>query len=107
MTISTIISLFSLLFGGGILVGIYRRIKCTLQNYEERMDALCKGVQDLLKDRLYEQHDKYCKHKGYSPIWAKENFESMYNSYHALGKNGVMDQKYEEFKAMPDEEVKK
>lgn len=59
------------------------------------------GLQALLRERLYEYHDKWME-KGYAPKWAKENFENMYKQYHNLGENGVMDSYYEAFMQLPD-----
>lgn len=62
----------------------------------KEMFALRYGLQSLLRDRLYDRYDHYSE-KGYAPIWAKENFDNMYKWYEALGKNGVMHEKYENF----------
>jgi hypothetical protein len=73
-----------------------------LKETEKRNDAICLGVQALLRDRLLESYHKYHDEKGYAPIFAKDNFENMYQQYHNLGKNGVMDEKYNEFMSLPD-----
>ena len=39
-----------------------------------------------------------------SMIYAREIFENMYNQYHILGANGVMDDIYRKFMALPLEE---
>lgn len=59
-----------------------------------------KGLQALLRDRLIYQYDKY-KSKGFAPIYAKENFENLYQQYHNLGANGVMDDIYNDFRKLP------
>lgn len=59
-----------------------------------------KGLQALLRDRLIYQYEKY-KDKGYAPIYARENFENLYQQYHNLGANGVMDDIYHKFKELP------
>jgi hypothetical protein len=63
-------------------------------------EATEKGLQALLRDRLIYQYDKY-KDKGYAPIYAKENFENLYQQYHRLGANGVMDDIYNDFRKLP------
>ena len=61
-----------------------------------------KGVQALLRAQLI--HDwNYYNDKGYAPIYARENFENVYQQYHALGANGVMDDLRNKFLALPTE----
>ena len=38
-----------------------------------------------------------------APIYARENFENMYQRYHNLGANGVMDDYYKKFMEIPTE----
>lgn len=90
------------LFGIPSLIAlITSTVMAKLSSTRKRMVALEKGVQALLRDRLYNMYDKYMD-KGYAPIWAKENFENLYLQYHSLGKNGVMDEKREKFLDLPD-----
>lgn len=49
-----------------------------------------KGIQAILRDRLYSLSNKYLK-AGSIDKDGLENFENIYQQYHALGKNGVMD----------------
>ena len=89
-----------LTFGSGLLItiltGVWKRIK---QN-ESKTESVQLGVQALLRDRLYSTYLKYAE-KGYAPIYARENFENMYKQYHILGANGVMDDIYHKFMALP------
>lgn len=78
------------------LTAMIRRIK----REHEHDVATEKGLQALLRDRLIYQYEKY-KGKGYVPIYAKENFENLYQQYHALGANGVMDDIRDEFRKLP------
>nr|DAF18944.1 MAG TPA: hypothetical protein [Caudoviricetes sp.] len=59
------------------------------------------GIQALLRSSLYDLYDTWTD-KGYAPRDIKANFENLYLWYHALGKNGVMTRKYEEFLNLPD-----
>ena len=92
--------ILSLTFGSGLLItiltGVWKRIK---QN-ESKTESVQLGVQALLRDRLYSTYLKYAE-KGYAPIYARENFENMYKQYHVLGANGVMDDIYKKFMALP------
>lgn len=63
-------------------------------------EAIKKGIQALLRDRIIEQYNKYME-KGYIPIYAMDNVEAMYREYHALGGNGTITDLYEELKELP------
>ena len=92
--------LITVLTSSGIL-GIFTQFLLTrVKASEQKQNALELGVQALLRDRLIYQYEKY-KAKGYAPIYAKENFENLYEQYHRLGANGVMDSIHEEFKNLP------
>lgn len=99
----------TLLFGSGIVTGVIgaicRYLNKKIKANDTKTEAVCYGVQALLRDRLYELYDKYYESKGYAPVWVKNNFEHMYKRYHALGENGVMDQHYAEFMRLPDKPV--
>lgn len=62
--------------------------------------AVKMGVQALLRDRLYWNHDHYMQ-KGEYPIYARENVEEMYRWYHALGGNGTVTNLVRELDALP------
>lgn len=68
----------------------------------KRMEALERGVQAILRDRLYQTYNHHSE-KGYASVHARENFENMYQQYHNLGKNGVMDDIREKFLELPTE----
>lgn len=90
----------TLLTSSGI-IGIFTKFLLNrLKVSEQKQIALESGVQALLRDRLIYQYEKYTA-KGYAPIYAKENFENLYEQYHKLGANGVMDSIHEEFKNLP------
>ena len=92
--------LITVLTSSGI-IGIFTQFLLNrLKAAEQKQNALELGVQALLRDRLIYQYEKY-KSQGYAPIYAKENFENLYEQYHKLGANGVMDSIHEEFKALP------
>lgn len=68
----------------------------------KRMEALERGVQAILRDRLYQSYNHFVE-KGYAPLYARENFENMYQQYHKLGKNGVMDDIRDKFFELPSD----
>lgn len=65
-----------------------------------RQEALEKGVQALLRNRLIYIHDKYCP-MGDIPLYIKDDFDNLYQQYHNLGQNGVMDAFHEEVMNLP------
>lgn len=60
-----------------------------LKNQKKDRDANSQGTMMLLRVQLIEYHDKYMK-LGEIPSYAYENFCEMYNTYHALGGNGMV-----------------
>ena len=96
--------IISLLFGSGVLFSVGGYFINRFKANESKTEAVCLGVQALLRDRLLTAYNKYSE-KGYAPIYAKENFENMWKQYHNLGVNGVMDDIHNKFMALPDKEV--
>lgn len=92
--------ILSLLFGSGLLTAILTAVWKKIKLNEKKTESVQLGIQALLRDRLYHTYMKYTE-KGYAPIYARENFENMYNQYHTLGANGVMDDVYKKFMALP------
>ena len=92
--------ILSLLFGSGLLITILTAVWNKIKQNEKKTESVQLGVQALLRDRLYSTYLKYAE-KGYAPIYARENFENMYNQYHILGANGVMDDIYHKFMQLP------
>lgn len=76
---------------------LYRHIK----ENDKKTDATQKGVQALLRAQMISEYNKALD-KGFSPIYAKQNFENVWQNYHALGVNGVMDDIHEKYMSMPD-----
>lgn len=52
-----------------------------------------KALQAILRDKLRSNYTKY-KRSGYIDVADKENYQNMYQAYHGLGENGVMDNMY-------------
>lgn len=95
--------ILSLAFGSGLLVTILTAVWRKIKANEKKTESVQLGVQALLRDRLYSTYKEYAE-KGYAPIYARENFENMYEQYHTLGANGVMDDIYRKFMDLPLEE---
>lgn len=62
--------------------------------------AVKRGVQALLRDRLLQGY-KYYRHQGWADEDDRTNLENIYQQYHALGANGVMDNLRQRFLALP------
>lgn len=94
-------------FLGAFLTYATKRIQKINEETSRKMDeqrtrrvAVEKGVQALLRDRLLYLYDKYME-KEYAPSYIKDNFDNMYQRYHVLGQNGVMDDAYDKFMKLP------
>lgn len=60
-----------------------------LKSQNKMRGANSKGTMLLLRVQLIEYHDKYMA-KGEIPSYAYQNFNEMYDAYHALGGNGMV-----------------
>lgn len=96
------IGLLGFLFGSGVLATAWGYLYGKYRKVSAENEAIRLGVQALLRDRLVAEYNKYSD-LGYAPIYARENFENMWNQYHNLGKNGVMDGLHEMFLQLPTE----
>ena len=70
-----------------------------------KLEVIGKGTQAGLRHSLYEIYDAW-ESKEYCPREIKADFENLYQSYHSLGKNGVMDNNYAKLMSMPDSKPK-
>lgn len=68
---------------------------------DRKNEVIRKGVQALLRNDLYALFDR-CTEKGFATREEKRNFENIYEQYHALGQNGVMDNYRVQFAALPE-----
>lgn len=66
----------------------------------EAEDVTQKAVCALLRNHLYELHDKYTD-KGCYPIHARENVQSLYKAYTSLGGNGTVPALIHELEQLP------
>ncbi len=97
-----ITAIISVISATGILGIGTKSVITRLKHQEHRQKALESGVQALLRDRMIYNYNK-CIEQGFAPIYAKENFENMYQQYHELGGNGVMTRLHAEFMELPTE----
>lgn len=67
--------------------------------------AVKRGVQALLRDRLLQGY-KYYRAQGWADEDDRTNLENVYQQYHALGANGVMDNLRQRFLDLPPDPPK-
>ena len=65
-----------------------------------QIKAVKKGVQALLRDRILQGY-KFYRAQGWADENDRSNLENVYQQYHALGANGVMDDLRGKFLALP------
>lgn len=58
------------------------------------------GVQAILRDRIIQSYNHHMTF-GYCAIHDRDNIANMYDQYHSLGANGVVDCLYEELMTLP------
>ena len=75
------------------------KIKEERRQIEESREAIKQGVQSLLRDRLLQGYHFFYK-RGMVTYGEASAYRNMYESYHSLGKNGVMDGIYESFRTI-------
>ncbi len=68
---------------------------------EAQNKATMLGVQALLRDRLLQAY-KFYNAQGWADYDEKTNMDNLYKQYEALGPNGIMHDKHERFRALPD-----
>ena len=71
-----------------------------LKRQNKKRDANSKGTMLLLRVQLIEYHEKWTE-RGYTTKHGIENFIEMYDSYHALGVNGMVTHLLEEVQELP------
>ena len=75
-------------------------IKKQLNQAKADNDAVKLGIQALLRAQMISEWNRWSD-KGYAPIYARENFESCYKQYEALGANGVINDLHGKFLDLP------
>ena len=87
----------------GYIIAWFRLRRSAALRAEREYKAIKDGMQAILSDRLIYYHGHYIE-KGCAPIYARENFLHMYQSYKELGGNGIIENIYSQFMALPTEE---
>ena len=82
------------LIGGAMWIGFQKILKA--------LAAIKLGTQASLRNQMIQMWETYSR-MGYAPIAVKDDFENVYQNYHNLGANGVMDDIRSKFLALPTE----
>lgn len=72
-----------------------------VKKYNKNMKILMKAVQAQMRSNLLKQY-YLAKDRGYITSDDLDDWENLYQSYHSLGSNGVLDKRREELLAMPN-----
>jgi len=90
-----------------LMGGISWLFKRYFKSIDNKMDkfilenhAMKAGIQAVLRDRIRQSH-QYLMDKGYATVEDRDNIFNMYEQYHNLGANGVIDCLIDEIIELP------
>lgn len=90
---------------GYILVLIGSNLASVLVSHYIGIKRISKGLQTILRFEM-ENLFRKCLHKGFATLQDKATFNYLYEAYHPLGKNGVMDYMKDRMNKLPIEKAK-
>lgn len=79
---------------------IFGWVTSTLKSYNNKLNILMGAVQAQMRSDLLRQYYK-AKEQGFISSEDLDEWENQYQSYHALGQNGVLDKRRDELFDMP------
>ena len=92
----------------GVVVAViaagYKRLSKRIKTDQVKDKALDNGMRALLRDRIIQACDHYFE-KGFLPLYARENIQSMYDAYHGLGGDGIITDMVKRVMALPYKRV--
>ena len=94
-------TLFSVVLGA--ITYVIKKIADNLKREMEDQKSIKLGVQAILRDRLIQSYNYHIE-EGYCSIHDRDNISNMYEQYHCLGVNGVVDRLMDELLALPVKE---
>ena len=83
-----------------LISGLFAFVKVKFKRAKNDMDAMKLGIQALLRSQMINDYNKYMA-LGYCPIYARDSFENVWQQYHNLGLNGVMDDIHNKLLQLP------
>ena len=87
--------------GAAAIAAAFRYLLKRQKASDARQRATELGIQALLRDRIIQSYNHYTE-KGWMPIYARDSLDACYNSYEALGENGVIDDLMEQLRELPN-----
>lgn len=87
---------------GVVVTAVVARFKLSGTKHK----AVENGVQNLLRAEIIRQQEKWVE-RGYCPVYAKDAVRREYETYHALGGNGVITDLYNDIIQLPETPPKK
>lgn len=80
---------------------VYLKITGGIKEDREFNKIIRSSIQALLRVELRREYNEYYENKKYIPMAEKQDFEYLWQCYHSLGKNGVLDDCYEKVMDLP------
>ena len=77
-----------------------RKLDHKLDTFIKEQTAMKAGIQVMLRDRIRQAHT-HLMDKGYASVEDRDNIFNMYEQYHQLGSNGVVDGLLDEICELP------
>lgn len=84
----------------GILGYCITKIRSVLAKEMADQSCIKLGVQAILRDRIIQSYNLHSE-RGYCAIHDRDNISNLYEQYHNLGANGVIDGLVAEMLALP------
>ena len=88
-------------FAFGIITGALTLLWAMLKKHISNQRAIQRGVQALLRDRLTQSYHYHMSQEKCISIHDRENLSNLYNQYHSLGANGIIDDLMNKLKKLP------
>lgn len=88
-----------------VIVLVVSNLASILTSHYLGIKRISKGLQTILRFEM-ENLFRKCLHKGFATISDKTTFNYLYEAYHPLGKNGIMDYMKERINKLPIEKGK-
>ena len=83
-----------------LISGLFGYLVTRFKRVNSDINSMKLGIQALLRSQMISDYNKYSA-KGYCPIYARDCFENVWQQYHNLGLNGVMDDIHDKLLQLP------
>lgn len=82
---------------------IFNKVHKDIKEDKEYEKLMKSSMQSLLRVEIRREYNEYYGKQKYIPMAEKQDFEYLWQCYHSLGKNGVMDDCHEKVMNLPTE----